>query len=99
MHKAVLEGLTCGCTHIAATQLEATLTELSAHNLELGRSSLEEQFAQLEAMSPRPDDGRCRTALQYPHKNRTTDYLPSTFNVPIHIHQKSTSQLLVGRNV
>lgn len=76
MHEAVLEALTRGSTRIDVSQLEAALIELSALDPHQGRSGLEEQFATLEAISPRPEHSICRTAMQHSHKNRTMDYLP-----------------------
>jgi protein tyrosine phosphatase len=84
VHKAVLEKLTVSSTRVEVARLEAALTELQAHDSERGRSGLEEQFARLEELSPRPDDSFCQTALQHPHKNRSGDYLPTDqWRVPL----------------
>lgn len=95
VHQAVLEALTRGSTCIEASQLEAALTELSAPDPQLGCSGLEEEFAILEEMTPRPEHSACRTAMQHPRKNRSMDYLPSKCTTPsenrAHIQNYSTS--------
>ena len=82
VHKTVLEALTCVNTSIESAQLGASLDELSLHDPQLGASPLEEEFAALEAMTPRPEDSVCRAAQKYSHKNRNHDYLPSKHVAP-----------------
>ena len=72
-----MEALTYSSTRTEVYQLEATLLELSALDLQSGHSGLEAQFARLEATSPHPEHMVCRTAMQHSHKNRSMDYLPS----------------------
>ena len=79
MYKAALERLTCCATRIEVAQLEPTLMELQTHDPRLGHSQLEEQFVRLKELSPRLEDSICRTALQFPHKNRNRDHLPSQY--------------------
>ena len=97
VHKAVLEKLTCRPTRMEVAQLDATLAELQTHDPRLGHSQLEEQFHQLEQLSPRPEqETMCRTALQHPHKNRSRDYLPCEPSSFAYTHTHQVCMCILG---